>query len=73
MPEDATQPDKQDAAVAALVAQVEASFGAWLDDAGRARVQRQCEEILANGAALATWALANGDEPATILTPVLRK
>ena len=73
MPEHATQPDNQDAAVSALVAQVEASFGARLDDEGRARVRRQCEEMVADGAALAAWALANCDEPATILTPVLGK
>jgi hypothetical protein len=73
MPEHATQPADQDAAVAALVAQVEASFGVRLDDEGRARVRRQCEEIVADGAALAAWTLANGDEPATILTPVLGK
>ena len=73
MSEHATQPADQDAAVEAMVAQVEASFGARLDDEGRARVQRQCEEIAANGVALAAWALANGDEPATILTPVLGK
>ncbi|MGN6360887.1 MAG: hypothetical protein ACTHNK_10920 [Thermomicrobiales bacterium] len=73
MSEHATQPADQDAAVSALVAQVEASFGARLDDTGRERVRRQCEEIVANGAALAAWALANGNEPATILTPVLGK
>jgi hypothetical protein len=71
MSENTAQPDKQDATVAALVAQVEAGFGARLDDTTRAQVRRQCEELVANGAALAAWSLANDDEPATILTPTL--
>jgi hypothetical protein len=71
MSENTAQPDKQDATVAALVAQVEAGFGARLDDTTRAQVRRQCEELVANGAALAAWSLANGDEPATLLTPTL--
>jgi hypothetical protein len=71
MSDNAARPDNQDDIVEALVAQVEANFGAHLDDAARAQVRRQCAEIAANGAALAAWSLANGDEPATILTPTL--
>lgn len=52
-----------DPAVEALVAAVEAEFGARLDADARAHIRRDCERLVANGRALSGQPLANGDEP----------
>lgn len=49
--------------IAGLLAAVEATFGARLDDEGRANVRRQVERIVANSRALSAVPLTNEQEP----------